>query len=212
MLDIVRLKFVALGDSLTVGFQSPDLFLPGKHEFPYTDLLEIILNSELPKKNLDGLEFYFKNCGMMGDTTQNMLKRFDIHVTALQPDYVIVWGGINDLFMFMSHERIFENLKNIYDRAAEADMKPIACTVTSILGFDSMIPNILKLNDMIKKHCKRQDVLIADLYAATSDETGKLRGSFSSDGIHLNNAGYRMVAYTIYYDVIESILDQSRMR
>ena len=53
-----------------------------------------------------------------------------------------------------------------------------------------------------------QDIPIADLFDATSDEKGKLRASFSSDGVHLNNAGYRKVAYTIYYDVIESILER----
>jgi len=208
MVDKIMLKFAALGDSLTVGFQSPDIFLPGREEFPYTQFLETILVSELPKKSLSHVEVYFKNVGMLGDTTRSMLERFDIHVAALEPDYVIVWGGINDLFMIQSTENILGNLKQIYGRASERGVEPIACTTTSVLGNDLMVSRVVELNDMIRGYCAEKGIPVADLFAATSDEHNRLRETFSSDGVHLSYAGYQKVAYTIYYDVIEPILDE----
>jgi len=204
---IDKIKFVALGDSLTFGFQSPNIFLPGGEEFPYTQFLETILVSELPKKGLSRVEAYFRNVGMLGDTTRSMLQRFDAHVAALEPDYVIVWGGINDLFMLQSVDSILDNLKQIYWKAREADVEPIACTVTSVTGNDHIVPRIVELNDMIRSLCEEQGILIADLFAATSDENARLMETFSSDGVHLSSAGYRKIAYTIYYEVIEPILD-----
>jgi len=207
MVDDISLKFVALGDSLTVGFQSPDTFLPCMEEFPYTQFLETILSRELPKKGLSHIKFNFRNAGMLGDTTRSMLERFDVHVAALEPDYVIVWGGINDLFMLRTSEHILGNLKQIYRRARDAGVEPTASTVTSVLGNDPMLSRIVELNDMIRSHCTEHGIPVADLFAATSDESGRLRETFSSDGVHLSYAGYQKVAYTIYHDVIEPILD-----
>ena len=207
MVDKIRVKFVALGDSLTAGFQPPDLFPSGREAFPYTRFLEIILKKELPKKGLSYIEVYFENAGMLGDTTRSMLERFDAHVVALEPDYVAVWGGINDLFMLKTPGEIQNNLAQLYCKALEADIGPIACTVTSVLSFNHILPRIMELNDLIKGYCTEHGVLMADLFAATSDKSGRLRETFSSDGIHLSNAGYQRVAHTLYYEAIEPILD-----
>jgi len=205
-----RIRFVALGDSLTVGFQPPSAFLPGKEEFPYTRFLEIILSRELPEKGLGHLEVSFGNVGMLGDTTRSMLERFDAHVAALEPDYVIVWGGINDLFGLKAPEEIHGNLRRIYGKALEAGIKSVACTLTSVQGFDALLPQIRELNDLITGHCGAHGIPVADLFAATSDESGRLREAFSSDGVHLNHAGYQRVAYTIYFEVIEPLLEEWR--
>lgn len=210
ILMVDRIRFVALGDSLTTGFQSPRTFLPGREEFPHAWFLETILSREMFEKGLDHVDVSFRNMGILGDTTQNMLERFDSHVAAQEPDYVIVWGGINDLFMFQPLESILSNLKQIYGKAREVGSEPIACTITSVLGYDQMIPRIIELNDMIKGYCAEYGILFADLFAATSDEQGKLKETFSRDGVHLSHAGYRKVAYTLYYEVIESILERIR--
>lgn len=205
-----RISFVALGDSLTSGFQSPRTLLTGREEFPYTAFLEIILSREMSEKGLDHVDVSFINMGILGDTTRSMLERFDSHVAAHEPDYVIVLGGINDLYMFHSLESIINNLKQIYGKAREAGSEPIACTITSVLGYDQMIPRIMELNDMIKSYCTEHGILVADLFEATSDKQGKLRETFSSDGVHLSHAGYRKVAHTLYYEAIESILERIR--
>ncbi|MFQ6054288.1 MAG: SGNH/GDSL hydrolase family protein, partial [Candidatus Bathyarchaeia archaeon] len=122
-------------------------------------------------------------------------------------DYVVVWGGINDLFMLWVPESVYGDLRRIYDRALEGDIGPIACTVTPVLGYDGLMPRIVELNNLIRGHCRERVIPYADLFTAVSDESGRLRETFSSDGVHLSYAGYHRVAYAIYHQVIEPILD-----
>lgn len=203
----IPLKFAALGDSLTVGFQPPGLYLPGREEFPYTSFLEAIVYRELHRKGLNHIEASFINLGVLGDTTRRMLQRLSSQVAPMRPDYVIVWGGINDLFSLEEPEEIYSNLRRIYEKALECDIKPIACTLTSVLGYDEFIPRIRRLNDLLRSHCRAHRIPIADLFSATSDDAGRLRETFSSDGVHLSQAGYMKVANTIYYEVLEKILE-----
>lgn len=204
----MEIRFVALGDSLTVGFQAPSPFLPGSEEFPYTRFLEDIVRDRLQAKNLSSIEFSFINSGLLGDTTRTMLERFERHVASKNPDYVIVWGGINDLFMMKTPDSVFSNLVKIYSMSMESKIEPIACTLTPVLGYDEMLPKIGELNSMIRNYCRREKIRLADLFTALSDDHGKLRESFSSDGIHLSNAGYMKVAHVIYYEAIEGIIDE----
>lgn len=207
MTERVLLRFVALGDSLTVGFQPPGLYLPGREEFPYTSFLETIIHRELPRKGLDHIEVSFINLGVLGDTTRRMLQRFPSQVAPLRPDYVIVWGGINDLFSLEEPEDIYSNLRRIYEIALECDIKPIACTLTPVLGYDELMPRIKRLNDLLRRHCRAHGIPIADLFSATADDAGRLREAFSSDGVHLSQAGYMKVASIIYHEVLEKILE-----
>ncbi len=211
MMRRVGVRFAALGDSLTVGFQPPGLYLPGREEFPYTSFLEAIIYRELHRKGLDHLEVSFINLGLIGDTTPRMLQRFSSQVAPLKPDYIIVWGGINDLFSMEEPEEVYSNLRRIYEGAEEADVKPIACTLTSVLGYDDLIPRIVRLNTLLKRHCVENGIPIADLFSATADPEGRLRETFSSDGVHLSQAGYMKVANTIYYEVLEKILEDYGM-
>ena len=50
--------------------------------------------------------------------------------------------------------------------------------------------------------------MLADLYAATSDMEGRLLSWYSSDGAHLNMEGNRVIAATIYVEVVDGILDE----
>lgn len=204
----VRLRFAALGDSLTVGFQPQGLYPPGGEETPYTSFLEAIVYRELPRRGLRHLEVSFINLGALGDTTRRMLQRFPIQVLPLRPDYVIVWGGINDLFSMEEPEDVYSNLRRIYEVAREAKIGPIACTLTSVLGYDELIPKIMRLNNLLMDYCRGQGIPIADLFSATADDAGRLRENFSSDGVHLSQAGYMEVADTIYHEVLMKILEE----
>ena len=199
------LRFVALGDSLTVGY-TPIAGFYYIDEFPYTEFLEKMLEDEISKKRLAQVDVSFKNLGVNGDSTLGMLKRFDSQVIRENPDYVIIWGGINDLYMSKKTSDVFNNLKMIFEKARGSAIEPIACSMTSVRGFDSYIPKIMEVNDYIREYCRMESILLADLFSATSDDSGRLVESYSSDGVHLNELGYRMVASTIYSEALESIL------
>jgi len=202
-----RLVFVALGDSLTRGFMPYDPSRPLGFGIPYTSYLDNLVLTGLSEKGLDAVA-RFVNLGVNGDTTRGMLWRFKTEVVPLEPDYVIVWGGINDLYGGAPPEEIMGNLKELYARVGEIGAEPIACTLTSVLGFDAAIQSIQALNDLIRAHCQKDGVPCADLFSATSDDEGRLLEPLSSDGAHLSRAGYERVASTIFSEVIEAILEK----
>lgn len=207
MVERIELKFVALGDSLTVGFTPYNPSQSLEYCLPYTGFLEEILAEELPKRELNHVEVSFVNRGVNGDNTQGMLQRFKKQVVQEAPDYVIVWGGINDIFETRSTKDIMRNLKQIYERTNEIGADPIACTVTSIVHQNPIVPRIWELNDLIKMYCSENRILLVDLFKATSDELGLLMEVYSSDGVHLNAEGNRRIASAVYTEFVEQIID-----
>ena len=100
-----------------------------------------------------------------------------------------------------------ENLKALYVETSEIGAQSIACTLTSVAGFYAAIPLIRRLNELIREHCSENSILFADLYAATSDDEGRLEAQYSSDGVHLTAAGNERVARAVYGDVVEGLID-----
>jgi lysophospholipase L1-like esterase len=100
------------------------------------------------------------------------------------------------------------NLEKIYARARELGIEPIACTLTSIVHQNPVVPRIRELNGLIRAHCTESRMRLVDLFGATSDKSGSLLEEYSSDGVHLNAEGNRMIASTVYSEVVERILDE----
>jgi lysophospholipase L1-like esterase len=200
--------FAALGDSLTRGFVPFDCLEYASNHLPYTSFLNNLVVTYLSKRGIKEISVTIINFGVNGDSTIGMLQRLNAHIAQNNPDYVIIWGGINDLFIGIQPEEIMENLKILYRKTMNIGAKPIACTLTSVIGIDDAIPLIKKLNDMIHKHCSDESILLADLFTTTTDKKGRLLEKFSSDGVHLTQLGNERVASTIYTDVINDILSE----
>lgn len=207
MAGTVSLVFAALGDSLTRGFVPYDTLRPMGPGIPYTSYLDNIVVTELSRRGVDDVSVQFLNFGVNGDSTRGMLRRLESRVAPLDPDYVIVWGGINDVYGGFPPEDIMGNLRALYVKTSEIGAEPIACTLTSVTGFDVAIPSIRRLNESIREYCSENSILFADLFAATSDEEGRLEGRYSSDGVHLTAAGNERVAQAVYMNVIEGLID-----
>ena len=196
---------VALGDSLTVGFMAPSPLSFYVSEHPYTNDLTSMIDEWICKSRAC-LDCTLYNLGVNGDTTRGMLSRFGQQVAPLEPDYVIVWGGINDLFGANRSPDILRNLVRIYDMVRKVGGVPIGCTVTSVLGFEPLLQGIDELNAMLRAHCETEDIVLVDLFRATSDASGKLRQDYTSDGVHLNAEGYSRIASTIFEGAVMPIL------
>jgi len=201
------ITFVALGDSLTYGFEPYGSFGAMGRGLPYTSYLDNMVIVEQEKRGLGDVDIVFVNLGVNGDTTSGMLGRMDTEVAPRGADYVIVWGGINDLFGGRSPSEVMENLRKIYARARDLGIEPVACTLTSITRKNPVVPKIWELNGLIREHCAENRVRLVDLFGATSDESGLLIGEYSSDGAHLNAEGNRRVASVVYSEAVEEILD-----
>ena len=201
MAHLKRITFVALGDSLTYGFA------PFGCGLPYTSYLDNVVIVEQGRRGLGDVDFVFVNLGMNGDTTRGMLGRLVSEVAPIGADYVIVWGGINDLFGGRSPPEVMESLRKIYARARELGVEPVACTLTSIIQQNPIVLRIWELNSLIREHCAENRLQLVDLFGAVSDGSGLLMEGYSSDGAHLNAEGNRRIASAVYAELVEQILD-----
>ncbi len=201
------ITFVALGDSLTYGYLPRGPSGAMGRGLPYTAYLDNIVFVEKGRRGLGKIDFSFVNLGVSGDTTRGMLGRLEAEVTPREPDYVVVWGGINDLFGGREPALIMEDLKKVYAKAREFGIEPIACTVASVVSPGPVVSRIVELNGFIREHCGENRIRLIDLFEALSDGSGLLLEEFSSDGVHLSAGGNMRVASTIYSGVVEQILD-----
>ncbi|WP_455286259.1 GDSL-type esterase/lipase family protein [[Eubacterium] cellulosolvens] len=197
-------RVVALGDSLTVGFQSFGLFGNTETSTPYTDFLVGHVRRDFPPSSLS-VEII--NKGVVGELSEQMLARFDLDVIRLSPRVVIILGGSNDLGWGLTPQEVFSNLREMYELSLKNQIVPIACTVPSILGFDAAIPLRTTLNKLIQEHCRKSEIRCVDLFTATADPaTGRLTSNYSADGLHLNTEGYRKMGDTIYEEGLCPVL------
>ncbi|MBI3803467.1 MAG: hypothetical protein HY282_06860 [Nitrospirae bacterium] len=171
-------KIVAFGDSLTVGYLSPF------ESAPYALFLKPLL----------GPEVEIALAGVSGETTADMLRRFDRQVIRAAPRYVIVLGGTNDIGWGIATDEIVQNLLQMYQAALQAAIIPVACAIPSLLGADDFIPPRLDLNRRIGQEAARLKIPFADLFTPTADAGGRLLERYSQDGLHLTPEGYHQMA------------------
>ena len=199
-----HVKVVALGDSLTVGFQSYGLFGDMRKSAPYTDYLVDYITRDFAS---DSLSVEIVNKGIVGELTEQMLVRFDSDVIGLSPGVVIILGGSNDLGWGLAPRQIFLNLNKMYKLSLENKIAPVACTVPSIRGYDEGIPPRKVLNRLVQEHCREIGIRCVDIFSATIEEsTSRLASQYSSDGLHLSSEGYRKMGAIIYEEGLLPIL------
>ena len=201
---VKTIKFVAIGNSLTVGF-TPSTFTTSNS---YPEFLKEITDDFLKQTGkTNSLEVTFRNKGINGDLTSGMLSRFKQDVIDLKPKYVIILGGTNDIGWGFQVEEIFTNLKKMMEIAQDNKVQPISCTIPSVLGWDEGIPTRLQLNKLLKQFCREKEIPCVDLFLKTSDpQTKKLKSKYSIDGLHLNTSGYRKIAETIFEEAVRDLI------
>lgn len=199
-----HVKVVALGDSLTVGFQSYDSYGNMGKSAPYTDFLVDHVSRDFPSNSLS---VEIVNKGIVGELSGQLLDRFDSDVVHLAPRVVIILGGSNDLGWGFAPREIFLNLSKMYKLSLENKIAPVACTVPSILGYDEGILPRIVLNKLLQEHCRERKIRCVDIFRATLEQsTSRLALEYSSDGLHLNSEGYRKMGAVIYEEGLFPVL------
>jgi lysophospholipase L1-like esterase len=200
------LVFVAFGDSLTVGYQSPmgDEELP--QPAPYTTFLSAKVEAMLREREAC-LKVELLNRGVVGELTDDMAGRFDRDVVGSRPDAVIILGGSNDLGWGLEPPSVARNLAGMYDKALRAGIRPVACTVPSVLGYDEGIQPRVQLNRLIRRYSAALGIISVDLFSATADSAERLREEYSNDGLHLSAQGYEAMAETIFSQAVRGMIE-----
>ena len=138
------------------------------------------------------------NKGISGETTPQMLDRFEADVLSLKPEGVIILAGINDIAQntgYISVSEIFDNIVFMANLAKKNSIRPVLC---SVLPVNELIwrPEIkpaglvIELNQKIKNYCKESNIVYLDYFFSMVGEKKELRSELTYDGVHPNKEGY----------------------
>jgi len=139
------------------------------------------------------------NRGISGDNTFGMLARLD-EITTLKPSKVFILIGTNDLSKRIPDEAIIENMFAIISRIKAGSPKtkifvqsilPVNETIEKFPQQFNNVSHILIINDQLSRYAERLRYTYIDLYTKFLDDQGKLKASYTYDGLHLNAAGYQ---------------------
>ncbi|MDR1683616.1 MAG: SGNH/GDSL hydrolase family protein [Candidatus Symbiothrix sp.] len=143
----------------------------------------------------------FVGRGVSGQTTGQMLVRFQADVVALKPKVVVILAGTNDIALNngkISLENILLNFKSMCELAKINRIRPIICSVLPAYQYKwrpelRPVEDIKKLNEMLKTYAEKNSIPYIDYYAAMVDEQGGLPQNLSYDGVHPSKEGYTVM-------------------
>ncbi len=140
--------------------------------------------------------------GISGQTTPQMLVRFHQDVVALKPKVVVILAGTNDLAGNTGPstlEMIEDNLAAMTEIAKQHGIRVVLSSVLPVFDYPwkpglEPAPKIIALNAWIKNYAASVGETYLDYHTAMVDERGGLPKALSADGVHPNEAGYRIMA------------------
>ena len=185
-------RVVFLGDSITDYWKLADYF-PGK---PYI------------------------NRGIDGQTTPQMLVRFRQDVIDLHPTVMVVLAGTNDVAGVTGPARNEDIEANYASMAELARAHGIRIVFASVLPVHNYTPDakesfarrprerIQALNHWLKDYCARNGDVYLDYFSAMVDENGLLKRNLAEDGLHPNDAGYKIMAPLVEAAIAKALKNQ----
>ena len=169
-------RVVFMGNSITQGFAPyfPALF-PGK---PYIGR------------------------GIGGQTTPQMLVRFRQDVIALHPSVVVILAGTNDIAGNTGPstvEMIEDNLASMAELAKANGIRVVLASVLPVFDYPwkpglQPAQKIVSLNSRLRRYASAHGAVYLDYHSAMADERQGMQSALSGDGVHPNEAGYRVMA------------------
>lgn len=170
-------RVIFMGDSITeIWGKSPDrgTFFPGK---PYL------------------------NRGISGQTTPQMLLRFQQDVIHLHPAVVVINAGTNDIAGNTGPEtvaQIEDNLSSMATLARANGIRVVLATITPADHYNwrpgiQPVQAIHAVNAWIRVYCAQTGAVYLDYFDAMAEPTGAMRPGLSNDGVHPLTAGFSIM-------------------
>src|SRR4051812_30644612 len=151
--------------------------------------------------------------GISGQTTPQMLMRFRQDVINLHPKVVVILAGTNDIAGNTGPASIEEIEGNIASMAELARANGIRVVLSSILPvYDypwrpglQPAPKIMAINAWMKDYAASHGDVYADYHSAMQDARHGLPDTLAADGVHPNEAGYRIMAGIVDRAIAEAL-------
>lgn len=173
----------ALGDSITHGGAN---FIPA---------------SQLSCQWETYCQYLIKNIGRSGDTTAQMIERFESDVLPFQPKLLIIMGGVNDIRIGLTADEVIGNLKILREKCAANNIEAVFCTITPMneeIMTRRGIPfaktwqaEQVKINEWILKNGG------IEVTERLRDFDGTLRPEITPDGLHPDMRGKMFIGKAI---------------
>ncbi len=150
-----------------------------------------------------------RNSGRGGFTTSHFVWLLDDHVIKFQPEVCVLEGGINDMGVGISAERIKQNYQNMVDRLLEKNIAPILTGVFYVSQENDSdnadkAAMIDEVNAFLQELAKSKKIAYIDINPQLS-ENKRLKKQFTTDGVHLTE-----VAYNIWAEEIKKVLNSKK--
>lgn len=140
--------------------------------------------------------------GISGQTTPQILARFQQDVVRLRPEVVVILAGTNDIAGNTgpsSPEMIQDNLASMAEIARAKGIRVVLSSVLPAHDYPwkrglEPAPKIAALNSWIRAYAEATGAVYLDYYSAMVDPRGGLRAELTRDGVHPTAAGYAVMA------------------
>ena len=140
------------------------------------------------------------NRGIVGDNTEGILARLDEIIDA-KPKKLFILTGTNDVSQDLDNDYIINNMRQIVRRmqAGSPETEIFWQSVLPINNdfgrFQRMIgkeEQMIDLNRRIRKMSEEEGIQFIDLFPLFANDEGKLDPEFTTNGLHINAAGYQI--------------------
>jgi len=160
----------------------------------------------------------YVNRGTGGQITSQMLVRFRSDVINLHPRAVIILAGTNDLYNMTVDESvdvIIGNIKSMTELAHFNKIQVILASVLPVCGdvVKTRIPSmILEINRILFNYALQNGgVIYLDYFVALAGGDGLLKQELTTDCLHINEAGYRVMAPLAEAAIQKALQAQERL-
>ena len=180
-------RIVFLGDSITAGWSDAmPAFFEGK---PYIER------------------------GIGGQTTPQILGRFRADVVDLEPAAVVILAGTNDIAGNtgeVTNKQIQDNLASMAEIATANDIRVILASILPASDYPwspgrQPAGRIAAINSWIRAYAEENDHLYLDYYSALVNDEGGMQAAYTTDGVHVNAAGYAVMAGLAETSIAEAL-------
>lgn len=164
-------------------------------------------------KSLSSPGYELMGAGIGGNKVYDLYLRMEEDVLAKKPDLVVIYVGINDVWHKQSsgtgtdYDKFINFYQAIINKVREQGSQIVVCTPTVIgeklNGQNAMDTDLDKYAGAIRELAKSNDLPLCDLrtvftdYIKKNNKNNQEKDILTTDGVHLNEAGNKLVADTM---------------
>jgi lysophospholipase L1-like esterase len=196
-------KVVFFGDSITQAAVNPGGYID-------------VLNKRLAEQNLAS-KYELIGAGIGGNKIYDLYLRMDSDVLKKNPDIVVIYVGVNDVWHKASsgtgtdQDKFVKFYNAVLAKLKAQKIKVIVCT-PAVIGERNDFSNqqdgdLNRYSNLIRNIAKEQQIPLVDLrkafidYSVSNNPENKESGILTTDRVHLNAKGNTLVAEEMWKEI-----------